>query len=103
MSLLDDFEKIDEDLQITISKKAFKEALEEKASELIERIQPQYDKYEREIMSLNYELEHLKLYCGSLESRMEAIKDKIKKYELSGDLEILKHIQLLSAPEDWDF
>lgn len=102
MSLLDDFEKIDEDLQITISKKAFKEALEEKASELIERIQSQYNKYEREIMNLNYELEHLKLYCGSLESRMEAIKDKIKKYELSGDLEILKHIQLLSAPEDWD-
>ena len=32
MSLLDDSEKIDEDLQITISKKAFKEALEEKAS-----------------------------------------------------------------------
>ena len=53
-------------------------------------------------MSLNYELEHLKLYCGSLESRMVAIKDKIKKYELSGDLEMLKHIYLLSAPEDWD-
>lgn len=103
MSLLDDFEKIDEDLQITISKKAFKEALEEKASELIGRIQPQYDRHEREIMSLNYELEHLKLYCGSLESRMEAIKDKIKKYELFGDPAILEQISLLAASEDWDF
>lgn len=103
MSLLDDFEKIDEDLQITISKKAFKEALEEKASELIERIQPQHDKHEREIMSLNYELEHLKLYCSSLESRMEAIKDKIKKYDLFGDPAILEQISLIVAPEDWDF
>lgn len=103
MSLLDDFEKIDEDLQITISKKAFKEALEEKAPELIECIQYRYDRHEGEIMNLNYEFRNLKIYCESLESRMENIKDKIKKYELSGDPEMLKHIYLLSASEDWDF
>lgn len=101
MSLLDNSEKIDEDLQITISKKAFKEALEEKVLELIERVQPQYDKHELEITSLNYELVNLRSYCYSLEAKIEAIKDKIKKYELSGDPTILEHIHLLSASEDW--
>lgn len=102
MSLLDNSEKIDEDLQITISKKAFKEALEEKVLELLEHVQPQYDKHEMEITSLNYELINLKRYCDSLESQITAIKNKIKKYDLSGDPAMLEQIFLVSAPEDWD-
>jgi hypothetical protein len=38
MSILDDIEKINDDMMVTISKKMFKEALEEKSKELVDRV-----------------------------------------------------------------
>lgn len=38
MSILDDIEKINDDMMVTISKKMFKEALEEKSNELVDKV-----------------------------------------------------------------
>lgn len=84
MSLLDDENKIDDDLQMVISKKAFKEALDEKAQEITDRfleemmrVLGRYNddicRLEKEIITLNERDQYLKYLLDY----------HVKSYELS--------------------
>lgn len=84
MSLLDDENKIDDDLQMVISKKAFKEALDEKAQEITDRFREEmmrvlgrYNddicRLEKEIITLNERDQYLKYLLDY----------HVKSYELS--------------------
>lgn len=84
MSLLDDENKIDDDLQMVISKKAFKEALDEKAQEITDRFREEmmrvlgrYNddicRLEKEIIALNGRNQYLKYLLDY----------HVKSYELS--------------------
>ena len=84
MSLLDDENKIDDDLQMVISKKAFKEALDEKAQEIT-------DRFLGEMMSIlgkyNDDICRLEKEINVLHKRNQYLKDlldyRVKSYELS--------------------
>lgn len=94
MSILDDENKIDEDFQITISKKIFKEALEEKSVEILNRFSTEYlppiSQLKAEIGQLRYELEIAK-----------EIINQIKQYELYiSDPELKQKIWLLEKSID---
>lgn len=84
MSLLDDENKIDDNLQMVISKKAFKEALDEKAQEITDRFREEmmrvlgrYNddicRLEKEIITLNERNQYLKYLLDYY----------VKSYELS--------------------
>lgn len=84
MSLLDDENKIDDGLQMVISKKAFKEALDEKAQEITDRFREEmmrvlgrYNddicRLEKEIITLNERNQYLKYLLDY----------HVKSYELS--------------------
>lgn len=84
MSLLDDENKIDDDLQMVISKKAFKEALDEKAQEITDRFREEmvsvlgrYNddicRLEKEIIALHERNQYLKYLLDY----------HVKSYELS--------------------
>lgn len=84
MSLLDDENKIDDDLQMVISKKAFKEALDEKAQEIT-------DRFLGEMMSVlgkyNDDICRLEKEINALNGRNQYLKylldHHVKSYELS--------------------
>ena len=84
MSLLDDENKIDDDLQMVISKKAFKEALDEKVQEIT-------DRFREEMMSIlgryNDDICRLEKEINVLHERNQYLKYlldyRVKSYELS--------------------
>lgn len=94
MSILDDENKIDEDFQITISKKIFKEALEEKSTEILNRF---LTEYLPPISHLKTEIDRLRYELGIAEE----IIHQIKQYELCiSDSELKQKIWLLEKSID---
>lgn len=79
MSILDPEEKIDEDLQITISKKAFREALDDAKREMADKFMADYFPLFTQLVDDVRELEQ-RLITTTIE--LERVKTHIKKPRL---------------------
>lgn len=99
MSILDPEEKIDEDLQITISKKAFREALEDAKREMADKFMAEYFPLFSQLVDDVRELEK-RLITTTIE--LEETRKFIKKYDIYVcDPELSDKIKLIKSPENF--
>ena len=99
MSILDSEEKIDENLQITISKKVFREALEDAKREMADKFMADYFPLFSQLVDDVRELEK-RLITTTIE--LEEAKKFIKKYDLYiKDPTLLDKIVLIKSPENF--
>ena len=99
MSILDSEEKIDENLQITISKKAFREALEDAKREMADKFMADYFPLFSQLVDDVKELEK-KLITTTIE--LEETRKFIKKYDLYvKDFDLSDKIVLIKSPENF--
>ena len=99
MSILDPGEKIDENLQITISKKAFREALEDAKREMADKFMADYFPLFSQLVDDVRELEQ-RLITTTIE--LEKAKKFIKKYDLYiKDPDLYDKILLIKSPENF--
>lgn len=99
MSILDPEEKIDEDLQITISKRAFREALDDAKREMADKFMADYSPLFSQLVDDVRELEN-RLITTTIE--LEEAKRFIKKYDLYvSDPELSDKIKLIKSPENF--
>lgn len=99
MSILDPEEKIDEDLQITISKKAFREALDDAKREMADKFMADYFPLFSQLVDDVRELEQ-RLITTTME--LEKTRKFIKRYDLYvRDPELDDKIKLFKSPENF--
>ena len=99
MSILDSEEKIDENVQITISKRVFREALEDAKREMADKFMADYFPLFSQLVDNVRELEK-RLITTTIE--LEEAKKFIKKYDLYvKDPELSDKILLIKSPENF--
>lgn len=99
MSILDPEEKIDEDLQITISKRAFREALEDAKREMADKFMADHYPLFTQLVDDVRELEN-RLITTTIE--LEETRKFIKRYDLYvRDPELDDKIKLIKSPENF--
>lgn len=99
MSILDPEEKIDEDLQITISKRVFREALEDAKREMADKFMADYFPLFTQLVDDVRELEK-RLITTTIE--LEETRKFIKRYDLYvRDPELDDKIKLIKSPENF--
>lgn len=99
MSILDPEEKIDENLQITISKKAFREALEDAKREMTDKFIADYFPI---ISHLSDDVRELEKRLITTTIELEETRKFIKKYDLYvNDPVLSEKIVLIKSPENF--
>lgn len=99
MSILDPEEKIDEDLQITISKRAFREALDDAKREMADKFMAEYFPLFSQLVDDVGELEK-RLITTTIE--LEETRKFIKRYDIYVcDPELSDKIKLIKSPENF--